>query len=244
MMDRSQHPSSTQHRQTVHEMINNGARQQQYSSTGRPGHGQTQDALFGLSSDLIGAHGWVPRRRMPENVTPAAPLSQQMNVSGHMTPGVPLHHHLPSALEWNYGLMNHININVLNSRNSAHFYSSRDPSLHHHHNPHDTENFGDALFGDRMGEAKQKGLSKSEIEKISCYKYKGSPKSDLEQVTCIICISEFELKQTLRVLPCSHEYHAKCIDKWLKSNRSCPICRQDASTYFSNNKKPRLAKAT
>lgn len=68
----------------------------------------------------------------------------------------------------------------------------------------------------------------AEIEKISCYKYKGSLKPEMEQVSCVICISEFELKQTLRVLPCSHEFHAKCIDKWLKVSTSLRSCLQRA----------------
>ncbi|EFX76972.1 hypothetical protein DAPPUDRAFT_54717, partial [Daphnia pulex] len=42
------------------------------------------------------------------------------------------------------------------------------------------------------------------------------------QSTCVICMCEFETRQTLRVLPCSHEYHAKCIDKWLKVNSVRP----------------------
>ena len=27
---------------------------------------------------------------------------------------------------------------------------------------------------------------------------------------------DFESRQLLRVLPCNHEFHAKCVDKWLK----------------------------
>ena len=29
-------------------------------------------------------------------------------------------------------------------------------------------------------------------------------------------MSDFETRQVVRVLPCSHEFHAKCVDKWLK----------------------------
>lgn len=33
---------------------------------------------------------------------------------------------------------------------------------------------------------------------------------------CVVCMCDFESRQLLRVLPCSHEFHAKCVDKWLK----------------------------
>ena len=33
---------------------------------------------------------------------------------------------------------------------------------------------------------------------------------------CVVCMCEWESKQLLRVLPCNHEFHAKCVDRWLK----------------------------
>ncbi|XP_031383773.1 putative RING-H2 finger protein ATL69 isoform X2 [Punica granatum] len=44
--------------------------------------------------------------------------------------------------------------------------------------------------------------------------------------TCSICLSEYQPKDTLRTIPnCSHYFHARCIDPWLKRNGSCPLCR-------------------
>ena len=43
--------------------------------------------------------------------------------------------------------------------------------------------------------------------------------------TCPICIEEFVEKERIRTLPCFHIYHVRCIDRWLKRNAKCPICK-------------------
>ncbi|EOA15831.1 hypothetical protein CARUB_v10007395mg [Capsella rubella] len=47
------------------------------------------------------------------------------------------------------------------------------------------------------------------------------------EAECIICLSEFQDGDTLRVLErCKHGFHVHCIQKWLSSSHSsCPTCR-------------------
>lgn len=43
---------------------------------------------------------------------------------------------------------------------------------------------------------------------------------------CAVCLSKFEPSDELRLLPlCCHAFHAVCIDTWLQSHQTCPLCR-------------------
>ncbi|KRT83684.1 zinc finger protein [Oryctes borbonicus] len=99
----------------------------------------------------------------------------------------------------------------------------------------ETENYEALLnLAERLGEAKPRGLAKPEIEQLLSYKFNADTHQG-DQTSCVVCMCDFEARQLLRVLPCSHEFHAKCVDKWLRSNRTCPICRGNASEYFNNS---------
>lgn len=96
---------------------------------------------------------------------------------------------------------------------------------------HQQENYEEFLnIADRLGDAKPRGLSKAEIDQLPSFKY-SSEGGEGDKTSCVICLCDFESRQLLRGLPCSHQFHAKCIDKWLKTNSTCPICRGDASGY-------------
>ncbi|XP_022776054.1 RING-H2 finger protein ATL47 [Durio zibethinus] len=52
-----------------------------------------------------------------------------------------------------------------------------------------------------------------------------------EPFDCAVCLCEFLEQDKLRLLPmCSHAFHIDCIDTWLMSNSTCPLCR---GTIFS-----------
>lgn len=46
-----------------------------------------------------------------------------------------------------------------------------------------------------------------------------------EDAVCCICLAKYANNEELRELPCSHFFHKDCVDKWLKINASCPLCK-------------------
>lgn len=51
-------------------------------------------------------------------------------------------------------------------------------------------------------------------------------KDEEEEEKCIICIEKIKkFNQQIRVLPCAHQFHTKCINGWLRYERFCPLCK-------------------
>ncbi|GMJ11302.1 Arabidopsis Toxicos en Levadura 52 [Hibiscus trionum] len=74
------------------------------------------------------------------------------------------------------------------------------------------------------------GLDESIIKAIAVCKFKKN-EGLIEGTDCSVCLSEFMEDESLRLLPkCNHAFHVPCIDTWLKSHSSCPLCRANISS--------------
>ncbi|XP_008804796.2 E3 ubiquitin-protein ligase Os03g0188200-like [Phoenix dactylifera] len=87
---------------------------------------------------------------------------------------------------------------------------------------------GGAVGGGRGAE---RGLDPAVLETFPTMEYaavkkvKGGKVGALE---CAVCLSEFSDDDTLRLLPkCCHVFHRDCIDAWLASHVTCPVCRSN-----------------
>lgn len=89
-------------------------------------------------------------------------------------------------------------------------------------------------LAEQNGDVVRRGLNTDEINVLPTSKFSEKPastssQSDQSTVSedseCRVCLSRFEPNETLRTLPCLHRFHRNCIDKWIKRNAVCPVCR-------------------
>eukprot|EP00249_Psilotum_nudum_P021794 c28249_g1_i2 orf=399-1556(+) len=57
-----------------------------------------------------------------------------------------------------------------------------------------------------------------------------------EDAECCICLSTYDDGAELRELPCSHHFHCTCIDKWLRINATCPLCKYNIIKSNTNGR--------
>ena len=62
----------------------------------------------------------------------------------------------------------------------------------------------------------------------------GSGRAAADELVCSICLEPLAGGDEARTLPCFHEYHAVCIETWLRTGRggclTCPICHHPAGS--------------
>eukprot|EP01134_Creolimax_fragrantissima_P002097 CFRG2097T1 len=76
---------------------------------------------------------------------------------------------------------------------------------------------------------KCKGTAESIVRSFPCRTFESKP--EVEEV-CAICLEVEKVNESIRQLPCHHEYHTLCIDKWLQQSTTCPTCKFDLLTVL------------
>ncbi|EXB56540.1 E3 ubiquitin-protein ligase ATL6 [Morus notabilis] len=73
-----------------------------------------------------------------------------------------------------------------------------------------------------------RGLDAAVIESFPTFTYSAVKglKIGKGALECAVCLCEFEDDETLRLIPkCDHVFHMECVDTWLESHTTCPVCR-------------------
>lgn len=80
-------------------------------------------------------------------------------------------------------------------------------------------------------EMQRHGLSEAEIHRLpTCTLPPARPGvGAAEEEDCVVCLDPKQPGNEVRTLPCLHQFHTACIDKWLSGKASCPICTQEVS---------------
>ncbi|KAL6634159.1 hypothetical protein ACP70R_026830 [Stipagrostis hirtigluma subsp. patula] len=48
----------------------------------------------------------------------------------------------------------------------------------------------------------------------------------IRETQCSVCLADYQPDERLqRIPPCGHTFHIDCIDHWLSTNTTCPLCR-------------------
>ncbi|XP_027344080.1 putative RING-H2 finger protein ATL69 [Abrus precatorius] len=92
-----------------------------------------------------------------------------------------------------------------------------------HNDNHNREN----ITHDSGGPVIVMGLEKSMVDaypKMVIGESRRLPKPN--EGPCAICLSEYLPQETIRCVPdCHHCFHVECVDEWLRTSATCPLCR-------------------
>lgn len=95
--------------------------------------------------------------------------------------------------------------------------------------------------GGNSGESKAGITYHTDMISTIKYEKKTSQPSEEEEEDsgneCPVCLTAFvDGEEVKQLMTCKHVFHFSCIDKWLGSNSSCPVCR--AAVPVKRNKWP------
>eukprot|EP00252_Welwitschia_mirabilis_P011321 TRINITY_DN25468_c0_g1_i1.p1 TRINITY_DN25468_c0_g1~~TRINITY_DN25468_c0_g1_i1.p1 ORF type:complete len:408 (+),score=-45.03 TRINITY_DN25468_c0_g1_i1:189-1412(+) len=72
---------------------------------------------------------------------------------------------------------------------------------------------------------KGSGIDQTVIEALPVFRF-ATLQGLKDGMECAVCLSRFADSELLRLLPkCHHAFHVDCVDTWLDSHSTCPLCR-------------------
>ncbi|CAH8358402.1 unnamed protein product [Eruca vesicaria subsp. sativa] len=85
----------------------------------------------------------------------------------------------------------------------------------------------------------KRGLDKVVIASLPTFVV-GVNGDDVSPTECAVCLTLLEEKDMARMLPkCKHVFHVTCVDTWLTTSSSCPICRSEVEPSQRLEPEPR-----
>lgn len=63
-----------------------------------------------------------------------------------------------------------------------------------------------------------------------CESLFGDEEGKLYPSECAICLCPWEPEDQIRVTPCEHAFHEECLGGWLRTARTCALCRRDLAS--------------
>ncbi|KAJ0705104.1 putative transcription factor C2H2 family [Helianthus annuus] len=77
----------------------------------------------------------------------------------------------------------------------------------------------------------EQGSSSATPEKVE----NGGGKTSEDELTCSVCLEQVNVGELVRSLPCLHQFHASCIDPWLRQQGTCPVCKFRVGSAWQDN---------
>ncbi|KAH7838703.1 hypothetical protein Vadar_030084 [Vaccinium darrowii] len=73
--------------------------------------------------------------------------------------------------------------------------------------------------------------TKPELKKVDSNK-----KASEDELTCTVCLEQVNGGELVRSLPCLHQFHATCIDPWLRQQGTCPVCKLEVGSGWPDGR--------
>uniref|UniRef100_A0A0D9VEA0 RING-type E3 ubiquitin transferase n=1 Tax=Leersia perrieri TaxID=77586 RepID=A0A0D9VEA0_9ORYZ len=82
-----------------------------------------------------------------------------------------------------------------------------------------------------------RGLPPSALAAIPKFAYRRGAAAGGGWAQCAICLGVVRDGEAVRRLPeCKHMFHVECVDMWLYSHATCPLCRRDVAAAAAGDK--------